>query len=140
MAGTDAYSTAVCRLFLNVPESVTEPIEMNQYVRDTHWYIGQVLDVWYEDRRGREGSGFRRMPWYREKALCGRVAGAVRGRAQRTIANATGVYGISHKDRLWDLVEEALGVEARKEYEEYQRKLAKAEQVIQKLSQQAGGR
>ncbi len=107
------------RLF---PARVEEPppLETDQTVRDAHFYVGIWLFLWQEkaqaEAKHHPGIEFIPLPWYRQKAVCQRVAQDVRQELLTHLGQRSPDYGMQDVVRVCDLVEEAIDRHATLEY------------------------
>lgn len=132
------YCTAVCLLFLRLPYSKdydAKPyIDKDPCIRDSHWYIEQLLEIWHDNyKRKKEGSFFKPLPWYRRKEICSKVLDKTKVFIQRALERDSELYTTEDMKRLLDIIEENLGPIADKVYEEYKEKLERAYETIEKL-------
>lgn len=147
----DLYSTAVCMLFLRVSHLFLDPgkstelseaasIDKHQPLRDCHWYIERLVEVWHEYKRRTIGTDFTPLPWFRRKSMCSKVLQTSSVAIVKELDNATGLYGEEDKRGLWDIIEQAIGPIGEREYANYEEKLSRAYRRIEQLRKQWGRR
>jgi len=115
-------STAVCTLFLDLPDIPEGQLHVHPWHRDAHFFVSIYLFDWQEHKRVRvnqEGVFYRALPWYREKTVCHRVAQEVRAEANRSIRRESGLYTVDDKRQIWQLIKTSIDVEAANEYGSY---------------------
>jgi len=113
----------ICTLFLEVPKSVDEPIDNNQYIRDTHYYAGGYLQLWLQDQREDPRIEFRAMPWYRQKEVCRRAVVQVRDKHAGRVGGRTS-FTEEDVQKIWHFLRKIVTQEASEENTKFQEKLA----------------
>jgi len=115
-------STAVCTLFLDLPDIPEGQLHLHPWHRDAHFFVGIYLFDWQENSRVRANEGgvfYKALPWYREKAICHRVVQEVRAEANRSMRREPGLYMLEDKRQIWQLIKTSIEVQAVKEYDDY---------------------
>ena len=124
MSKPDWTSTAIIRLFLELPESLCEPIEQYDDIRDTHFYANGYLAIWLRHRQCVMKSNYRALPWYRQKEVCRRGVDCTREALQERFEPVNGGYTAKQREEMWYLLRGFVGFHACLEYAEFLRKLA----------------
>ena len=117
---TDAeLNRTVCTAFLECPLSPAEPWEADQALRDGHFYVQFYLDSWHQRTRQEWGPGFIPLPWYRQKAVCQRVAQRVRAGLRESWPDIPEEYTREHVAQVWNCIKRGIALEAPKEYDSF---------------------